>query len=59
MIKKLGDWVRSPDAATAIEYGLIAAGIALVIAGTVSIFGDQVFDLFFEDLPNALEGGAP
>jgi Flp pilus assembly pilin Flp len=41
--------------ATAIEYGLIAAGIALAIAASVFAFGDQIYDLLYEDLPGALE----
>lgn len=46
------------DGATAIEYGLIAAGIALAIAAAVVAFGDQLAALFgnmsdtLENAPN-------
>ncbi len=36
------------DGATAIEYALIAAGIALAIAGAVWAFGGQLEDKFDE-----------
>lgn len=36
------------DGATAIEYGLIAAGIALAIATAVGLFGTQLTGLFTE-----------
>jgi pilus assembly protein Flp/PilA len=36
------------DGATAIEYGLIAAGIALAISGAVWAFGTQLTGLFDE-----------
>ena len=41
--------------ATAIEYGLIAAGIALVIVGAVFAFGDRLADLF-SGMAGALDG---
>lgn len=36
------------DGATAIEYALIAAGIALAIATAVYLFGDQLTNKFTE-----------
>lgn len=39
-------WRRNTDAATAIEYSLIAAGIALAIAVIVFTMGDSVKGLF-------------
>jgi len=39
-------YVRNEEGATAIEYGLIAAGIALAISGAVILFGDQLEALF-------------
>ena len=45
----------STRGATAIEYGLIAAGIALTIAASLFAFGDQIYSLLYEDLPGALE----
>ena len=38
-------WIRfseSTRGATAIEYGLIAAGIAVVIAGSIALLGPQL-----------------
>lgn len=40
--------------ATAIEYALIAAGIAVAIAASVFAFGDSVSTLLYDDLPSAL-----
>jgi Flp pilus assembly pilin Flp len=48
-------YALSTRGATAIEYGLIAAGVVLAIAASVLAFGDQVYDLLYEDLPGALE----
>lgn len=39
-------FVRSEEGATAIEYGLIAAGIAVVIAAVVFAVGDELVTLF-------------
>lgn len=41
--------------ATAVEYGLIAAGIALVISGGVFFFGDAMYDMLYRDLPSMLK----
>ncbi len=43
------------DGATAIEYGLIAAGIALAISAAVFAFGDDLTGLF-EEMGTTLEG---
>jgi pilus assembly protein Flp/PilA len=56
MMKFIKDFWRSLNAATAIEYGLIAAGIALAIAAVVFGLGDVLFDLLWEDIPNAFNG---
>lgn len=37
---------REEDGASAVEYGLLIAGIAALIAAVVFIFGDMVFDMF-------------
>ncbi len=42
--------------ATAVEYGLIAAGISLTIAGAVFFFGDAMQALF-ETIADILNGG--
>jgi Flp pilus assembly pilin Flp len=44
------------NGATAIEYGLIVAGIALAIAASVWAFGDSISTLLYDDLPTALSG---
>ncbi|MBI1216351.1 MAG: Flp family type IVb pilin [Alphaproteobacteria bacterium] len=43
---KIEAYRSAEEGATAIEYGLIAAGISLVIAGAVYAFGSQLSDLF-------------
>lgn len=57
----------SDRGATAIEYGLIAGGIAVAIAGAVFVLGDSVDDLFgsvsevvapAEDAPDAAPDAA-
>lgn len=49
-------YVKNEDGATAIEYGLIAAGISLVIMGAVYAFGGQLSELF-GSMGEALSGG--
>ncbi len=44
------------DGATAIEYGLIAAGIALAISAAVFAFGGELNTLF-EGMGDSLSGG--
>lgn len=43
-------------AATAIEYGLIAAGIAIAIAAVVILMGSRIADLFGNVLVATLGG---
>ena len=40
------NFINDENGATAIEYGLIAALIAVVIIGAVEALGDQVSDTF-------------
>lgn len=47
-------YTTKEDGATAIEYGLIAAGIALAISGAVWTFGGQLTELF-EGMGDKLE----
>ena len=56
LYSRLHRWVQEKHAATAIEYGLIAAGIALTIAGTIFVFGDTLHELYFSGLSGALHG---
>lgn len=46
MLTRLVEFLKREDGATAIEYGLIAAGISLAIVGVVYTFGDELFSLF-------------
>lgn len=48
-------YLADEKGATAIEYGLIAAGISLVIIGAVFAFGDRL-GLLFDDMTGALDG---
>lgn len=50
-------FMKDEDGATAIEYGLIAAGIAVAISAAVFAFGDDLTTLF-EDLGDSLEAPA-
>lgn len=51
----LRNWLESQKGATAVEYGLIAAGIALVIAVSVFAFGGEV-EALYASLDGALDG---
>jgi pilus assembly protein Flp/PilA len=51
-------YFKNEDGATAIEYGLIAAGIALAIVGAVFAFGTDL-NALFTGMSGALEGTAP
>lgn len=46
MSKLFCRWVRNQSGATAIEYGLMLAGISIVIVATVFMVGDDVAGLF-------------
>ncbi len=47
-------WVKSTKGATAIEYGLIAAGISLGIIAAVFLLGDGL-EALLENLPTLLD----
>lgn len=51
-------YLRNDDGATAIEYGLIAAGISLAIVAVVFTFGDDLEQLF-TDMESTLETRNP
>ncbi|MEE9610366.1 MAG: Flp family type IVb pilin [Desulfatiglandales bacterium] len=58
---KLIRFLKDEDGATAIEYGLLAAGISIAIVGVVWLLGTQLFNLFtdVEDkLANPPGGGS-
>jgi len=46
MKAKLLRFVRDTSGATAIEYGLIAAGISVVIIGVVNVIGGKLNNTF-------------
>jgi len=46
LIVKFQTWKSCEDGATAIEYGLIAAGIAVAISAVVFTLGDELANLF-------------
>jgi len=48
MTKLFARFAKDESGATAIEYGLIAALIAVVIIGAVTAVGDSLFDKFNE-----------
>lgn len=47
-------YLRNEDGATAIEYGLIAAGISLAIVAVVFTFGDQL-EITFTSMQTAMQ----
>ena len=55
MLNKIKVFTRSEQGATATEYALIAAGISLAITVSVFFFGQQIYTLLYEDLPNVLD----
>lgn len=46
MLKLINKFIRNEEGATAIEYGLIAAGIAVAIATIVFTVGDDLDEMF-------------
>lgn len=55
MISKVKSFFSEEDGVTAIEYGLIAALIAVVIIVSVTLVGDELV-LIFTDISDALSG---
>jgi pilus assembly protein Flp/PilA len=45
-MKKLSACLRNEEGATAIEYGLIAGIVAVIIVAAVGLFGDAITDTF-------------
>lgn len=50
----MNSYVKDEEGATAIEYGLIAAGISLAIVAAVYAFGDDL-EALFGDMSDALD----
>ena len=57
MIAKIQCYMQCEEGATAIEYGLIAAGISLVIVAAVFAFGDQL-DVVFNEMTGKMTEAA-
>jgi len=53
-MKKLIRFLRDEEGVTAIEYGLIAAGIGIAIVTVVGTVGDELV-LLFEEVVEALQ----
>ncbi len=51
-------FLKDESGATAIEYGLIAAGIAVAIIAAVGLLGDSL-NVMFADVDKALQPKAP
>jgi pilus assembly protein Flp/PilA len=58
MMMKLRALLRSKDGATAIEYGLIAALIGVVIISAVTALGTSI-ETQFENIEQAIKTPAP
>ena len=54
----LSDYMRDREGATAIEYGLIAAGIAVAIIVAVFALGDEL-EAFFNAIQSQLGSKSP
>ncbi len=47
-------YIHSKQGASAIEYAIIAAGIALVISSAVYAFGGTLYDFFYSGLEDLI-----
>ena len=54
MIKRIHSFVEDESGATAIECGLIAAGIAVAIIAAIALVGDNLKALFETDIAGSL-----
>lgn len=55
MVQFIKGFWQDEEGVTAIEYGLIAALIAIVIIGALTIVGDEL-NIVFSKIGNALKG---
>ncbi len=58
ILTKIEAWKQADDGATAIEYGLIAAGIAVAISAVVFTFGADLAGMF-SNMATEISGAAP
>jgi Flp pilus assembly pilin Flp len=56
MFSRLRQWITECEGATAIEYGLLLAAVALAILLSVTMFGENLSALFYDRLPTILDG---
>ena len=54
MIQRMRTFLKDESGATAIEYGLIAAGIAVAIIAAIALVGDNLKALFETDNAGSL-----
>ena len=54
MIQRMRAFLKDETGATAIEYGLIAAGIAVAIIAAIALVGDNLKSLFETDITGKL-----
>ena len=57
IMQAIKNFIRNEDGVTAIEYGLIAALIAVALAATIKILGEQI-DGAFQKVIKAIKGDA-
>ena len=50
---------KKEDGASAVEYGLLIAGVAALIAAIVFIFGDMINDLYGGTCTNVADASNP
>ena len=55
-MSKIVAFLKNESGATAIEYGLIAAGISVAIIGVVNTLGSKL-NTTFSSISNSLSGG--
>jgi len=53
-MRKVFLYLSSISAATAIEYAILASGIALTIVSVLIIFGNDLNNLYYDLLPSLL-----
>jgi len=54
LMQTLYAFARDEGGATAIEYALIAAGVAVAIVGTLGLVGETVRDQLFKKVADAI-----
>ena len=50
---RLRRFLRGENGATAIEYSVVAAGIAIAVAGAIRTLGSSVFTNLYQQIANA------